>query len=132
MSLSLEKQAEEKETMASYMFLLYSGPDDFADVSPAEIQKVIEKYNGWRDSLHEQGKLLGSQKLKDDEGRVLRRKGGEATRVLDGPYSETKEVIGGYFAVTAEDYDAAVAIAESCPHLDYGGTIEIRAIDPIH
>ena len=52
--------------------------------------------------------------------------------MLDGPYSETKEVIGGYFAVRAADYDEAVKICEDCPHLEYAGTIEIREIDDIH
>jgi hypothetical protein len=48
---------------------------------------------------------------------------------MDGPYSETKEVLGGYFVVTAENYDAAVDLTRDCPHLDYCGTIEVREVD---
>ena len=62
---------------------------------------------------------------------TLRRQDGEL-RVLDGPFSETKEIIGGYFAIQAEDYDEAVRLAEGCPHLDYGGLIELRQVDALH
>jgi len=116
--------------MANYMFLLYDNPEAWADISPEEMQRAIEKYNGWAAGLSSQGKLVGSEKLKDGEGRVLERKG-EKTRVLDGPYSETKEIVGGYFTISAADYDEAVAIAEGCPHLEYGGMVEIRAVDVI-
>ena len=52
-------------------------------------------------------------------------------RVVDGPYAEAKEVVGGYFLIEAADYDEAVEISKGCPHLKYGGRIELRQIDPI-
>jgi len=52
-------------------------------------------------------------------------------RVTDGPYSETKEILGGYFTVTADNYEAAVKRAGECPHLEFGGTIEVREVDVI-
>ena len=55
-----------------------------------------------------------------------------AVSVVDGPYSEAKEILGGYFAIEAADYDEAVAISRDCPHLKYGERIELRAEDPIH
>lgn len=114
--------------MPSYMLLLYDSPTDFAGLAPEEMQQIIEKYRAWGDRLREKGRFLDSHKLRDGEGRVL--KGGEGpVRVLDGPYSETKEVIGGYFTVEAEGYDEAVELARDCPHLQYGGTIEVRAIE---
>ena len=117
--------------MPDYMLLLHESPTDFAEVSPEEMQAIIAKYSAWRDSLAESGRLISSEKLKDGEGRVLKNGGGEV-RVLDGPYSETKEVIGGYFAIRAADYDEAVAVSKGCPHLGYGGTIEIREIEVTH
>ncbi len=114
--------------MANYMLLLYDSPTDFQDVSPAEMQRIIEKYRAWRDRLEEAGRLVGSDKLKDGEGRVVSSQNGKM-RVLDGPYSETKEVVGGYFMVQAADYDDAVKLCEDCPHLEFGGTIEIREVD---
>jgi hypothetical protein len=110
------------------MLLLYDDPGGFEGLSPEEMQRIIEKYRAWSARLSEAGKLVASDKLTDGEGRVLRRKGGEV-RVLDGPYSETKEVIGGYFLLHADDFDEAVRLAEDCPHLEFGGTLEVRAVD---
>ena len=50
-------------------------------------------------------------------------------RVTDGPYAEVKEVVGGYFLIRASSYDVAVEIARTCPHLRYGGRIEVRQVD---
>ena len=113
--------------MPSYMLLLYDSPTSHEDLSPEEIQGIVEKYFNWRQELADAGRLVGSEKLTDGDGRVLRRRNG-GVRVLDGPYSETKEVVGGYFAIRAADYDEAVEIARGCPHLEYG-TIEVREID---
>ena len=114
--------------MTQFMLLLHEQPADFSDVSPEEIQAIIAKYDAWRDSLSERGLLMGGQKLADEGGRWLRR-GQDALSVVDGPYTEAKEIIGGYFIIAADDYDQAVKIAGECPHLDFGGRIELRAID---
>ncbi len=114
--------------MPSYMLLLYDNPTDFADLSPEEMQRILEQYQAWSEGRKAAGRLLGSDKLKDGEGRVMRSENGQV-RVLDGPFSETKEVVGGYFTIQAADYDEAVGLARDCPHLGYGGMIEIREID---
>lgn len=114
--------------MPKYMLLLHDRTDGFAAMSAEQMQQVIEKYMAWGDRLRTSGVLQDGQKLTDEPGRVIRSDGGN-TRVMDGPYSETKEVLGGYYTITAENYDRATAIAETCPHLEYGGTIEVRAID---
>ena len=115
--------------MTDYMLLLYDDPAAFADLAPEAIQAIIARYAAWAESLGEDGTLVHSNKLADGESRVVRRHDGE-TRVTDGPFSETKEVIGGYFVVRAESWDAAVEIARGCPHVDYG-TIEIRRVDVV-
>lgn len=116
--------------METYMLLLYNGPTDFEGFGPEDMQGIIERYKAWGDSLEANGRFVASDKLMDDEGRVLHRRDGEL-RILDGPFSETKEVIGGYFAITAESYDDAVEIAKGCPHVEFG-TLEIRRIDSDH
>jgi hypothetical protein len=110
------------------MLLLYDHPSDFQDFSPEEMQKIIQRYTAWGDKLRAEGRLVDSHKLTDGEGRVLRRSGGDV-RIVDGPFSETKEVIGGYFTVSAASYDEAVEIARGCPHLDYSGVLEIREVE---
>ena len=85
----------------------------------------------WRQSLEARGLLLGGEKLKDEGGRHLRNINGDID-VIDGPYSEAKEVLGGYFMIEADNYAAAETISKECPHLKYGGRIELREIDSMH
>ena len=113
--------------MPKYMLLLHDPADGFTAMSPEEMQQVIQKYMAWGDRLRSSGVLHDGQKLTDEPGRVIRSTAGK-TRVTDGPYSETKEVLGGYYTVAADDYERAVEIATTCPHVEYGGTIEIRQI----
>ena len=114
--------------MPQFMLLLHRFPSDGPAPSPEEMQAVIAEYSAWSERLAAQGKFLGGQKLADEGGRSISANGGGMS-VTDGPFNETKEVIGGYFSIRAGDYDEAVRIAEDCPHLGYGGTIEIREIE---
>ena len=115
--------------MPDYMLLLHERPELFEHVSPDEMQRVIAKYVDWRTTLAGQGRLAGGNKLRDDAGRVLEPRG-DRIETRDGPFTETKEVIGGYFIVSARDYAEAASIAEACPHLMFGGRIELREIEP--
>jgi len=109
--------------MAQFMLFLYDSPKDWASISPEEMQKALEKYIAWAQKPF----YRGSHRLAEDPGKVLRSKGGEA-RATDGPYSETKEVLGGYYLIEAADYDEAVKFSLDHPHLEYGGTIEVRKV----
>ena len=113
--------------MGQFLLLLHDLPDDFADASPSEMQSIVQEYFDWRDSLDRDGKLVSSNKLQEDGGKNLTREGG-SIRVTDGPYTEAKEVVGGYFLIEAADYDEAVAIARTCPHMTYGHRIEVLAV----
>ena len=117
--------------MAQFMLLLHESPKDFTDLSPEEIQRVIGEYSAWREKLAAEGKLAGGLKLKDEGGRHLTRNG-DSVRVVDGPWAEAKEVVGGFFLIEAADYDEAVEIAKGCPHLVFSGTVELREVDPVH
>src|SRR6476469_9576029 len=112
--------------MAQYMLLLYSQPADWAKVSPEDFQKALEKYLAWGNKMRAAGKLVGSNKLTDGTGRILR--AGD-TRVTDGCFTEGKEVIGGYYIIEAGNYDEAVALCRDHPQLDYRGILEIREVD---
>jgi hypothetical protein len=117
--------------MAKYALFLHDPPDAFTAMSPEEMQRVIERYVAWGDRLRSSGVLEGGQKLADEPGRIMRGGNGQI-RVTDGPYSETKEVLGGYYIVSAGTYDEAVDLARDCAHLDYGGAIEVREIDRLN
>ncbi len=116
--------------MPQYILMLHEPAEGLpAGLSPEEIQGIIERYKAWRESLGARGFLAGGEKLRDGEGRVLRRAGGRVT-VTDGPYTEAKEVIGGFFTLQCASYEQAMELANDCPHLEFGA-IEIREVEPV-
>ncbi len=115
--------------MAKFLMLLHETPGAFDGNSPDENQQIIEKYIAWVEKMLSQGKMHEHAKLRDEGGRVLR-KDGSSVVVTDGPYSETKEVIAGYFVIEADNYDQAVKVAEDCPRLAYGW-VTLREHDPL-
>ena len=108
--------------MPQFLIMLRDERWNPESLSPEEIQAIMLKYRAWVERLAGKG-----HKLRDGEGRVVRRKDSGVT-VTDGPYSEAKEVMGGYIVIEANDYDEAVRQCEDSPHLDFG-SIEIRAIE---
>jgi hypothetical protein len=109
--------------MPQYMLLLYGDPARFNNLGPDDMQKALEKYMAWtKKPFTRDGKRLG-----DDHGRVLRSKDGKP-QATDGPYSETKEVLGGYYTIEAASYDEAVQLSLDHPQLEYGGSIAIRQL----
>ena len=99
--------------------LLLRDSGTYPTVSAEEIQAIIQRYHDWSEKV----KTLAGNKLKDREGRVMKR-----GSVTDGPYVESKEVMGGFQVIEARDYDEAVRKSSDHPHLQFG-TIEIRQVD---
>jgi hypothetical protein len=116
--------------MPQYLLLLHEEVPGFSEMSPAEMQAITQRYITWAERIHQSGRLLARNKLRDAEGRTMKQENGQ-TLVFDGPYAESKEVVAGYFLISAASYDEAVALSRDCPHLDFG-TIEIREIDAVH
>ena len=113
--------------MQTYYLILRDEPTAFEGVSPSDMQAIVQRYVKWREA--NTAGVTGGQKLADGQGRVLRRKSG-ALSVSDGPFVEAKEILGGFFVIEAESYDAAQAIAVTCPHLEFG-SIELRQVEPM-
>jgi len=114
--------------MAQFILFMRGSSAGFRAMSPEEIQDAIQKYEDWARSLLGQGRLRGGEKLKDDGVRTVRMAQGKL--VMDGPFPETKETIGGYFIVDAADYSEAVEIAKGSPVYSFGGTMEVREVEP--
>src|SRR5712692_10881755 len=109
--------------MPQYMLLLYDNPATWQKISPEEMQKAVEKYMAWTKKPYNKD----SKRLAPDPGRVIRITPGGKPRTTDGPYSETKEVLGGFYLIDAANYDEAVERSLTHPHLEYG-TIEVREL----
>jgi hypothetical protein len=112
--------------MSQFMLFIRNG-DEPSQLSPEEIQQAIQRFSTWARKLREQGKLIAGEKLKDNEGLLLSTRNGQI--VVDGPFAETKETIGGYFIVDAGNLEQAIEITKECPALSNGGKVELREIE---
>lgn len=104
-------------------------PEGF-EITPEIIQGVIQKYNDWAEGLRKSGHLVSLNKLCGEPGKNI--VGFGANRVVtDGPYAETKEIIGGYWIITAANYDEAVKLTSTCPSLEFGSRVEVREVEDL-
>ena len=115
--------------MAKFMLILHQSPGVFRDRSPEELQRIYQKYQSWTDKIRASGKYVSSDKLAEEGGKVLTARDGRVS-VVDGPYSEAKEVVGGYVTFRADNYQDALELIRDCPHLGFG-RIELRQTDPM-
>lgn len=113
--------------MPDYMLLLHQNQDRPRPSSPDEFMAMMKAYLAWTDRIRAEGRHKAGNKLTDDPGKIIRPEGGRTT-ATDGPYAESKEIVGGFYLISAKDYDEACRVAETCPHLTYGGRIEVRQI----
>src|SRR5436309_16000639 len=94
---------------SAYMLLFRnSGPETFERLSPSERQQLVSRWNAWYDGLAAEGKAIEGQPL-EIERRVVSGTGG--SRVVDGPFAESKEAIGGYAKLIVSGLEAATEIA---------------------
>ena len=111
-------------TTKEYLLLFRGGQWD-KGLSPEQLQQSMDQFMGWFERLKAEGKCKGGQPL-EREGKIVSGKNGRT--VADGPFAESKEAIGGYFLLTVESLEEAVAIAKQCPILEYGSTVEVRPV----
>src|SRR5213596_3798520 len=95
-------------TNSQYM-LLFRGNDWHKGLSPEEMQKVASQWLAWFNRLTEQGKAVAGNPL-EREGKIVSGRNGRV--VVDGPFAESKEAIGGYFLLQVNSLDEAVAVAK--------------------
>jgi hypothetical protein len=111
----------------SYMLLIVEDPAQRATRSEAEGQAVYGQMVDFGNALKSEGVLLGVESLVAQAARVKVR-GGKA-QVLDGPFAEAKEMIGGFFLLDCDSREEAIAIAARCPASAWA-TVEVRALGP--
>lgn len=103
-----------------YLGLAYFTPDKFAALPPDEVKAIVSQCPALDDAMRATGKVLVSASLGDlEHWRTLLPAGGK-TRVVDGPYTESKEVVGGLFIIDADSHDEALRIASMHPAAQIG------------
>jgi hypothetical protein len=107
--------------MKDYLLLFRSGID-IQTASPEQLQNTMIKWQEWLGKLEREKKLAGGQRL-TSKGKTLT---GSKKDLIDGPFSEGKEVVGGYQLIKARSLEDAVEVARGCPIFEFGGSVEVR------
>lgn len=106
--------------MEKFMLIFHGGISHAA--SPEQMQDNMSKWLAWVDKLAKAGIYASGEPLLPG-GKSVSKSG-----VTDGPYTEGKEVVGGYFIINASNMDEAVALCNDYPDYEYGGTIQVRQV----
>ena len=115
----------EVNTMPQYMLLVYADP---AQAAPAKEQEAMyAEWLNYTNALVATGAMVSGAPLEGTEAaKTIRVRGGD-TQMTDGPFAETKEILGGYYLIDVPNMDEALALAAKMPNLD-NGTVEVRPV----
>jgi hypothetical protein len=110
-----------------YLLLIHSSEAGFATMPKDQLEQALGAYAAYSEALRKAGVLAGSNRLQPVAAATTVRVASGKTQVLNGPYAETKEQLGGYYLIEAPDLDAAISWAARCPGAQHGA-IEVRPI----
>ena len=112
----------------SQFLLLFRHPSDGPDPSPDEMQQIFGQWMAWMKGMKAKGQFVTADRL-EDGGKVLR--GPTGSTMTDGPFAESKEIVGGFVIVTADHLAQASEIARGCPGFAMGTIVEVRPIEDL-
>ena len=111
-----------------YMCLIYSDEGAWARMSKGDNDKVMQEFMAFTASIVKSGHHRAGDPLEPTStATTVRSKDGKAM-IIDGPFAETKEQLGGYYIIEAANLDEALKIAQRIPSVNYGGSIEVLPI----
>jgi hypothetical protein len=110
-----------------YILLAYADPTVFQKMTPEEQKQTYGAYQSFTEALTKAGAYKASNRLQPTSTATTVRVANGKTQVLNGPYVETKEQLGGFFLIDVPDLDAALSWAARCPASGHG-TVEVRPI----
>ena len=114
-----------------YMLLIMEPVGQRQDRSDAEGRRLYADMRGFADDLAARGLLTAAESLQSDATGVrVQVRGGKAS-LVDGPFSEAKEMVGGFFLLDGATREQAVEIARQCPAAAWA-TVEVRGLGPCH
>jgi hypothetical protein len=110
-----------------YMLLIYDDPSVWAALSEDEMNEAYAAYGAFTKELRDSGRFVAGDQLQPTSTATSIRVRGGKTLTTDGPFAETKEVLGGYYLITADSLDEALEWGAKIPSSKVG-TIEVRPI----
>ncbi|ATP57126.1 transcription initiation protein [Pedobacter ginsengisoli] len=113
--------------MKEFLFVFRNDYQAVPKGSPEEMQAETKKWMDWIGGIAAQNKLVDRGNRLASEGNTLK----PGNVITDGPFMEIKEAIGGYTLIRAESLEDATEIAKGCPIFQFGGSVEVRAINPL-
>jgi hypothetical protein len=110
-----------------YLLLIYGNEAGMLAASKEQTSQMMAAYGAYTEAMKKAGVIVGGERLKPTSTATTVRVAKGKTEVLNGPYAETKEQLGGYFMIDVPDLDSALSWAARCPGANHG-TIEVRPI----
>lgn len=110
-----------------YMMLIYTPEGDWGDTSPEEQQAELAKWFAYSEDMAKAGVMIAGDALQPTATATCVRERDGKDLVTDGPFAETKEVLGGYYLMNVPSIDEAIEWAKRCPAASYG-TLELRPL----
>jgi hypothetical protein len=113
--------------MPQYMLLIYDDEAQRANASEADMASLMQDYFAFTDDLTQRGAMKDGAPLDPiSTARTVRVRGGQAL-VVDGPFAETKEQLGGFYMIECDTIEQAIEAAKMCPGARYG-SVEVRPV----
>lgn len=110
--------------MKDFMFIFRGEPEQY-QFSPEEMQVHMQKWFNWIEELKAKDIYVAGEALTMEGGKTVK---GKKNLVTDGPFAESKELVGGFFVIRANSYEEAAEIAKGCPDLPLEGSVEVREV----
>jgi hypothetical protein len=110
-----------------YLLMVYGDEKQWPKMSKEQQQQGIASFNAYTEALKKAGVYKGSNRLSPTTSATTVRLTNGKPKVLDGPYADSKEQLGGYYMIDVADLDAAISWASRCPGASFG-TIEVRPL----
>jgi hypothetical protein len=116
-----------KEPTMKYLLLIYGNEAAMQSATKSDVEQMHAAYGAYTEALQKAGVIVGGERLRPSASGTTVRVADGKTKVLDGPYAETKEQLGGFYMIDAKDLDDAIAVAARIPSARFG-SIEVRPI----
>ena len=114
-----------------YMLLMIEPPEQRSSRTEAEGREAYARMQRFGERLRERGLLVAGESLASQAGAARVRVRGEQAQVIDGPFAEAKEMVGGFFLVDCATREEAIRLARECPAAEWA-TVEVRALAPCY